>query len=223
MSVIYHVRPFLHSIAYETYDDAWHAVFTCVRKRRPSAAELLCLMRFFGSTDIPTFVLRKYYSDVAAAKAWCTNLRHRRPARDIATLRDERLVEKNINSHGLKMSDSLQSHIQTWLRSNNCLEQWQRTYLKLMADVFPTGEYENWGRCEQLLPHLSSFYATNLADTGSRESWAHIITHVAWYFWERRDFDNAKRNIDLAITLKSELLGQKIDARCVAWKSRRVC
>ena len=74
------------------------------------------------------------------------------------------------------MNDSLQSHIQTWLRSNNHLEQWQRIYLKLMADVFPTGKYENWGRCEQLLPHIASFYATSLADTESSEYWAHIVT-----------------------------------------------
>jgi hypothetical protein len=76
-----------------------------------------------------------------------------------------------------------------------------------MADVFPTGRYENWGRCEQLLPQITSFYATNLADTESSESWAHIVTQAAWYFWERGDYDKAKRNIDLAIRLKTELLG----------------
>lgn len=100
-------------------------------------------MSFFGSTKIPTFFLREYYSNVAAGKTWCTSLGHSELKRDIATLRDERLVEKHTNHHGLKMNDSLQSHIQTWLRSNNHLEQWQRIYLKLMADVFPTGKHEN--------------------------------------------------------------------------------
>ena len=76
-----------------------------------------------------------------------------------------------------------------------------------MTDVFPTGKYENWGRCNQLLPHITSFYATSLADTESSESWAHIVTQAAWYFWERGNYDKAKRNIDLAIRLKTELFG----------------
>jgi tetratricopeptide (TPR) repeat protein len=206
-SVACEVTPLLYDTAFKYRNNAWHALYPRTRNIRPSAVDLLCLISFFEANKIPTFVLRRYYSKSAAGKFWCTMLIHRELGKDIATLKNKRLVEEGSDSYTLKVDNAVQFHTQRWLESNMCLEKWQRTYLGLIADVFPTGEYENWRRCEQLLPHIIPFYGAEVTDARSRESWAQIITHVAWYFWEKGEFSKAKENIDRAINLRSQLFG----------------
>lgn len=153
------------------------------------------------------FVLRTYASKYAPEQTWCGWTKHTRLERDILTLQKQYLVRRSIKDSALEMDISLQSHIQAWLSSNDKLACWERTCLELIAEAFPTGEFENWARCEQLLPHIAVVYDSDLIDKQTNESRAHITTRLAWYFWKKGSLKCAEENIKMAIELRIKRFG----------------
>ena len=53
--------------------------------------------------------------------------------------------------HGL-----VQLATRKWLEAHGQIEKWRRQFLKHLDAELPTGEYENWERCQALFPHAQS-------------------------------------------------------------------
>ncbi|KAF1357337.1 hypothetical protein EJ07DRAFT_181110 [Lizonia empirigonia] len=50
-------------------------------------------------------------------------------------------------------------------------------YFEHLAQEFPTGEFENWTRCQQLLPQAEIAYNSIPVSVMSWEAWAQIATN----------------------------------------------
>lgn len=53
----------------------------------------------------------------------------------------------------------------------------------LMAHEFPNGEFENWERCKQLLPHVERLYGVEPSANATAAKWAKVLTNAGWYLW----------------------------------------
>lgn len=80
-------------------------------------------------------------------------------------------------------------------------------YLESIAHQFPTGEFEHWDRCQQLLPCTIEIYNTVPNTHRSLEAWTDVVTNVAWYCWKRGNEDIAYNMISTAVAVRQKLLG----------------
>jgi tetratricopeptide (TPR) repeat protein len=76
-----------------------------------------------------------------------------------------------------------------------------------MAQELPSGEYENRAKCEQLLPHTESLFATQPASKEALEAWAQVLTNAAWYLWKRGSYCVAQQIATNAVAAREETLG----------------
>lgn len=170
--------------------------------------DLLSLMSFFDGPVIPMSLLLSYMSFVGRGRA-----RHGRGMitkslnRDIALLKAKSLVLTGSDKDTLVMSSEVRILLQAWLRSTGSAQEWEEVYLELIAREFPTGECENWSKCQQLLPHIERFHASSLNSVASLEAWAQVSTNVAWYHWKRGDYERAEDNSARAFRIREKVLG----------------
>jgi tetratricopeptide (TPR) repeat protein len=79
----------------------------------------------------------------------------------------------------------------------------------LMSREFPVGEFENWPKCQKLLPHVESIFSYELANEGSLKEWAQVLTNVAWYMCMKGSYKAAKDMVVKAISTRERILGRE--------------
>jgi len=79
----------------------------------------------------------------------------------------------------------------------------------LMSREFPVGRFENWPKCQKLLPHIESIFSYKPADEGSLKEWARVLTNIAWYMWMKGSYKAAKDTIVKAISIRERILGRE--------------
>jgi hypothetical protein len=62
----------------------------------------------------------------------------------------------------------------------------------LMAQELPSGEYENWAKCQQLLPHVEPLFESEPAAGETLKAWAHVLTNAAWYLCVQGNYSAAQ-------------------------------
>jgi hypothetical protein len=103
---------------------------------------------------------------------------------DILTLRNYSFISVNSDAHTFDMHRLVQLATREWLGVHGQLERWKQQYIRNLFRVFPTGQYENWSRCQVLFPHVKSALAQPPEDGRSLREWASILYNAAWYAWE---------------------------------------
>ena len=53
--------------------------------------------------------------------------------------------------------------------------------MELVAQEFPTRQFENWAKCQQLLSYIESLYDAEPTSDDCLKDWAQILTNAAWY------------------------------------------
>lgn len=90
--------------------------------------------------------------------------------------------------HGL-----VQLATQKWLEAHDQLERWKQRYIKNLRAVFPTGEHENWAKCQLLFPHAKSATAQRPDGEDSLREWASVLYNAAWYAWRKGNVADAEK------------------------------
>jgi tetratricopeptide (TPR) repeat protein len=157
----------------------WQMSFERVRQERPSAADLLSLMSFFNPQGIPEWTLRSHSKSVAEVDN--NDDADRAFNEDIDLLQAYSLVAATAKSKAWEMHALVQYCTQVWLSSFGVAELWERKFVELMGQEFPTGIFENWGKCQELLPHCGVLYEAELSDGESVKKWAGMLNHIARY------------------------------------------
>jgi tetratricopeptide (TPR) repeat protein len=153
----------------------WQMSFERIRQERRSAADLLSLMSFFNPQGIPESILRKH--SVATPSEDETGTFNE----DLNTLQAYSLISVTAMADTCEMHALVQFCTQVWLSSFDNLEEWKKKFVGLMAQEFHTGQFENWAKCQQLLPHIELLY-DNKPDTDTLlHKWAYLLMHAAWY------------------------------------------
>ncbi|KAI3326475.1 hypothetical protein HD806DRAFT_408973 [Xylariaceae sp. AK1471] len=180
----------------------WRVSFESIHKEKPSAANVLSLMGFFHPQGIPEWMLRKYY------KTTMPNDKENTDGEfddDMDLLQALSFVTTAVDEYIYQIHALVQFCTRDWLCSRCEEELWRRRFLNLMATEFPTGEFQNRAKCQQLLPHLETLYEQELPGDEAAKEWAQLLTNVAWYLWREGQYDAAQDVAVKAFKIKERI------------------
>ncbi|KAF2177822.1 TPR-like protein [Zopfia rhizophila CBS 207.26] len=184
----------------------WQISFERIRQERPSAADLLSLMSFFNPQGIPESVLQRYSEN--AAETCNRNEPSDEFNEDFDTLLAFSLIAVTADNDICEMHGLVQFCTQVWLSSSGDGWRWRQKFVKLVAQEFPTGQFENWGKCQRLLPHIESLYDAEPTSDDYLKDWAQILTNAAWYMWMMGKYKAAQGVATKALAAREQVLGK---------------
>ena len=174
----------------------WQISFDHICDIRPSAANLLSLMSFFDRQGIPEALLRNRgkqrntQQDRERPDEYSGNSDEENASQssmsdefedDILALRNYSFISVDTHGTTFEMHRLVQLAMRKWLKAHGQLEQWKQQFVRNLCAAFPTGEYENWPRCQELFPHARSALAQQPEEQSSLRYWAQILYRAAWY------------------------------------------
>ncbi|KAL8804590.1 MAG: hypothetical protein Q9200_005768 [Gallowayella weberi] len=96
-----------------------------------------------------------------------------------------------------------------WLKQWQEMERWRKRYITMIADAFPLGTCENWGRCQMLFPYAELVLEYRPIDTGFSRQWTAILGNDAWCAREQSKYDEAEQMIRRALDGRGKMLGKE--------------
>ncbi|KAJ4374692.1 hypothetical protein N0V86_007565 [Didymella sp. IMI 355093] len=189
----------------------WQMSFEQIRQERRSAAELLSLMSFFNPQGIPESTLRRYSRDTTR-KVSADNKEDEDEAdsafdNDLDMLQAYSLISVTADADACEMHALVQFCTQVWLSSFSNAEQWQQRFVALMAQELPNGEYENWAKCQQLLPHVEPLFESKPAAEEVVETWAQVLTTSAEYLRLQGRYNSAQQLEGNVLAAREKVFG----------------
>ncbi|RYN45932.1 hypothetical protein AA0117_g13493, partial [Alternaria alternata] len=175
----------------------WQISFDHIRSTRQSAAELLSLMSFFDRQGIQEGLLRGQSSTADEGFE-----------DDVLVLRDYSFVTVTRDASTFEMHGLVQLATRTWLESEGQLDRWREQFISNLCAELPTGEHENWKKCQALFPHAQAALAQRPKDKESLEEWALLLYKAAWYAWQRGRAGEAEEMAMMSMSVRSEVLGE---------------
>ena len=95
-----------------------------------------------------------------------------------------------------------------WLDTNSRLRQWRRAFTAFMAREFPSGSFENWTRCQVLLPHAAPMFEKKPAEERLLWDWAQVLSNAGWYLWTKGQYTEAEDVARKAVEARENVAGQ---------------
>jgi tetratricopeptide (TPR) repeat protein len=193
----------------------WQMSFERIRKDRPSAADLLALMSFFNPQGIPESVLRRNHHHRRDRRANSSNNGYELEDEDEDGQFDDdfdllhafSLVKVTAHDDMCEMHALVQFCTRVWLSSFGNVNQWRSEFLALMAREFPPGDFDNWIKCQQLLPHVELLHQDEPLTEEALKDWAQVLTNTAWYIWKKGNYRTARDVAEKAFQARSRILG----------------
>ncbi|KAI8680532.1 NACHT domain-containing protein [Fusarium keratoplasticum] len=179
----------------------WQITFDQIRHERPSAANLLSFMSFFNSQGIPESVLRAYIQDQLEGGEDDFE-------EDLETLRGYSLVAVTADNESFEMHALVQFCTRLWLSSDK-IQRWKRAFLRAVADQYPTGNYENWVKCQSLDPHIEGIIQEKPDDSRDVLWWAMLLTNIGRYRQMRGRYEEAEQMNRRALEGREKVLGRE--------------
>ncbi|KAH7168414.1 kinesin light chain 3 [Fusarium sp. MPI-SDFR-AT-0072] len=196
----------------------WQVTFEQIRREQPRAANLLSLMSQFQAQNIPEMMLHSYNDDdntqdkendadvIDIGSEGDYESRRIDFENDIDVLRGYSLV--NISIMGLfEMHSLVQFCTRSWISEFGDPARWSRLFMKLAADHFPSGAFETWAICQNLLPHIEPWLGRKPREETAVANWAEVLTNVSWYMLMAGDYSRAEILVDAAVQARRRILG----------------
>ncbi|KAH7114187.1 putative kinesin [Dactylonectria estremocensis] len=182
----------------------WWLSFNHIRSRRVSAADLLSLMSFFNRQGIPEWLLKlsKGTVDAPQASLGASTDSESESGQseidsefedDVAVLREYYLVTAIEGEDAFEMHGLVQLSTRRWLEASDLEETFKEKYITLLAEYFPSGEYENWELCKMLYSHTEAAVEHRPKKGSVKEKWAGLLYNGAWYASEQGLYIIAER------------------------------
>jgi hypothetical protein len=210
----------------------WQISFNHIRIIRPSATDLLSLMSFFDRQGIPEALLRNRdkqrnslqgqkesnddnSTDIDTGHSDGDEDKISQPSvsdgfeDDVLALRNYSFISINTDGTTFEMHGLVQLATRKWLEAHEQQERWKQRFIKNLDAELPTGEYENWVRCQTLFPHAQSAAAQQPEEQGSLRYWASILYKAAWYAWSMGKGVEAEKMLVLAMKVRKKILGRE--------------
>ncbi|KAI6826751.1 hypothetical protein KC340_g13820 [Hortaea werneckii] len=204
----------------------WQISFDTIRATRPSAADLLSLMSMYNYQGIPEYLLRTRGSgtkpsarpplgpndarsdiDESLSASDDEDLEEDEFRDDISTLENFLFISTPFSNVAFEMHPLLQLAARVWLRSHELYQEWARKAIEQLDEALPTGDYENWGRCGELYPHVQSTLGLQLDDREALLRRATIQYKAAWFDTTRGLWSNARELAASCHNMRRETLG----------------
>ncbi|KAJ6016490.1 hypothetical protein N7540_011081 [Penicillium herquei] len=176
----------------------WQLSFEQIRQERPAATDLLALMSMFDRQGIPEDLVRDNDQDILDFHD------------ALAPLLRYSLIRVETNERLFDMHRLVQLSVRAWLNMHQQLHGWQAKSRRIMARVFPNGEYENWTQCRSLLAHakivLRSIYD---GDEEDRLNAAKLLSNCGWFLAVQGAYEEAEAMHRRALAGYEKVLGHE--------------
>jgi tetratricopeptide (TPR) repeat protein len=201
----------------------WQISFTYIRSKRPSAADVLSLMSFFDPQGIPEDLIR---NSSGQTNLWEDGTKHDKQEeegndndnmsqsdaneqfeKDVETLRDFSFISIKNQNADFEMHKLVQLATRKWLEADGQLEKWRQQFVKNLCEGLPTGEYENWERCQALFPHVKAAADRPPEELAALKDWASIMYKAAWYAEMTGNGADAEQMSEQSMRVRREILG----------------
>jgi tetratricopeptide (TPR) repeat protein len=174
----------------------WKLSFDQIAKHFPAAADLLSLMVQLDRQAIPKALLGHIgYRSIDFNKA-------------IGTLQAYSFITAEKGGSSFEIHRLVQLSTQRWLSLQQKKTEWQDRALDLMAERFPTGEYQTWQECEALYLHAKSVVKHEYAQKAVRVQQARLLQNIATYDDEQGRSEPAYRQFKDALKIRESELGE---------------
>ncbi|KAH8806049.1 P-loop containing nucleoside triphosphate hydrolase protein [Xylogone sp. PMI_703] len=200
----------------------WHISFDRIRQTRPSAADLLSFMSMFDRQGIPEYLVR----NVLETEKSIQNQQSQESGNDtkyvdefeddlvmlrnysFVSITGEQFIKKSIEASTFEMHRIVQLSMRKWLEFNNQLERWRKKFIQNLCAEFPTGKFENWGKCQALFPHAKFAAEQQPESEDVLKEWALLQYHAAWYALRKgAPFDAEKLAVE-SMEMYTKLFGR---------------
>ena len=171
----------------------WHISFNQIRRENESAANLLSLMSVLERQDIPRFLVRGELDDLRFDNA-------------IALLLDFSLISQVESRKAFGMHRLVQIATRTWLEKHNEKGLWEGTAVTMLANAFPSGDFEKRETFASLLPHANVLAEYEYTSSEYELELANVLSKRRWYLYEEGKDYLAKKDAQRVLDLRLELL-----------------
>ncbi|KAJ5810431.1 uncharacterized protein N7503_002649 [Penicillium pulvis] len=197
----------------------WQISFDFIRRKRPSATDLLSLMSFFDRQGITKDILQVQQNqergeeDSSNTSDTDSESRNELDADfedDIMTLRDFALIAVGRDGMSFTMHRLVQLTIRTWLKTHNQLEHWKGQFIEKLYSEFPTtGQHENWEKCRSLFPHVKGAVSQRPESQHYVQQWTELLYRGAWYAQELGYITESREMASRSRKFRLEILGKE--------------
>ncbi len=183
----------------------WAVAFEQVQRRSLAAVDLLRLCAFLAPDGIPESLIKEGGDDLppalqeAAGDALQWNAA-------LAALRRFSLLDRQAETRTLSLHRLVQVVVQEALPAEE-RRAWAERAVRLVNRAFPSIEFANWERCQQLLPHA-------LVCASHIEQWhlafieaARLLNQTGYYLNERAQYEEALPLYQRALKIDEQAYG----------------
>ena len=128
---------------------------------------------------------------------------------DVSILRNYSFISVNTNGTSFEMHGLVQLAMRKWLEAHGQIERWKRQFIKNLDAELPTGEYENWEKCQALFPHAQSAAVQKPKEQDSLLDWASVLYNAAWYAWKIGKCVEAENMAVNVMKVRKKILGDE--------------
>jgi tetratricopeptide (TPR) repeat protein len=172
----------------------WQISFNQIQQTKTEAADLLALMSMFDRQGIPERLL-------------LNNMDQLQFEDTMALLINFSLVREQAGGSAFEMHRLVQLSTRKWVELNRQLERWRSEAIKVIARLFPSGEYETWSDCQILLPHAREIMSSGVTDQQDLLSLASVNTNLGWFYMLKGNLIRAEPILQEAIMVREKGLG----------------
>ena len=174
----------------------WQISFQQIQDQHPFSADLLSRMSMFDRQGIPEFLLRVDMSD-------------REFEDGLEMLLGYAFINMEADETTFNMHRLVQLAMREWLRTQKANEKHQTAALRMLHEVYPNGQFENWVTCSLLEPHAQMLLSYQHVSVQARRFQAYILYNRAWYYRKQGNYGPAEGMAKKAMGDSLELLGQE--------------
>ena len=161
----------------------------------PGAFDLLSLMSLLDRQKIPAYLVSLLFPErVHFHKA-------------VSNLQSYSLIQANSDRRFFSMHQLVQAMTRQELQSQGNLTKWTEKSAELIFTAFPSGNFANWRKCAELLPHAEVVLQYRLQDTSHQIKRAVILNRIGEYEMSQGQLKPAEIRIEVAATIQTRLLG----------------
>ncbi|KAI1116993.1 P-loop containing nucleoside triphosphate hydrolase protein [Nemania sp. NC0429] len=186
----------------------WQISFNHISSKRPSAADLLCLMSFFDRQGIFEWLIQPLdQTHNGEADAHNQSLSSSEFEEDIEMLRDYCLVKMNETGDVFEMHGLVQLSTRKWLDATGKSEEFMGEFISRLAKAFPSGKFENWDTCRKLFPHAEKAGEYQPKEEKSQKDWALLLYNSSWYACEQGKYTTSEAMARMSHDMNKMVLG----------------
>lgn len=201
----------------EAVTTTWMISFKQLQANSQYAADLLAVMAFLDSSEIPESLLRGIDPSKTPLQfeGACGELK---AFSFISETAIRTSTSSSANSTSLSKWFNIQPIVQLvmqqWLKKHNQATKWSDAALVAVSKALPSGEMskEQWKAYEMYLPHVQTVLEYIDESTQEQQSRANLLHNVSWYFRVRGFHDTAAGMAREAITIRENVLGEEDEA-----------